>query len=200
VSPASEPFRIEPLSIANAEAWKALFADCGCPCFCRYWHFEGSRHEWLARCSADESRNLQDQLALVQARAPEGRGLLAMRDGSALGWMKLAPRAILQKLREQGPYRSLDLGDDAGVWSIGCFLVRPHERRRGIARALISAAEPWGRAWGARALEAYPHRIAHALHDEEAWMGPEALFLRAKWVAVYDVAPYPVYRKLLNAN
>jgi hypothetical protein len=35
--------------------------------------------------------------------------------------MKLAPRAALPKLRKLPTYRSLDLGDDAGVFSIGCF-------------------------------------------------------------------------------
>ena len=34
-----------------------------------------------------------------------------------------------------------------------------------------------------------------ALHDEEAWMGPEATFVARGWAAVHDVSPYPVYRK-----
>jgi GNAT superfamily N-acetyltransferase len=134
----------------------------------------------------------------VQAGAPEARGLLALEgddDAAAVGWMKLAPRARLPKLRRQGAYRALDLGDDEGVWSIGCLLVRPDRRRRGVARALVEAAPEHVRAWGGRTVEAYPHRVAHALHDEEAWMGPEGLFVTLAWQAVHDVAPYPVYRK-----
>ena len=64
--------------------------------------------------------------------------------------MKLAPRALLPKLRRQGAYRPLDLGDDDGVWSIGCLLVRPDRRRHGVARALVEAAPEHVRAWGGR--------------------------------------------------
>ena len=122
--------------------------------------------------------------------------MLAIEEsGEAVGWMKLAPRALLPKLRRQGAYRAVDLGDDDGVWSIGCLLVRPDRRRHGVARALVEAAPEQVRAWGGRAVEAYPHRVAHALHDEEAWMGPERVFAVTKgWQAVHDVAPYPVYR------
>jgi hypothetical protein len=66
-----------------------------------------------------------------------------------------------------------------------------------VARALVEAAPEHVRAWGGQAVEAYPHRVAHALHDEQAWMGPEALFVRSVtggWRAVHDVPPYPVYR------
>jgi GNAT superfamily N-acetyltransferase len=94
----------------------------------------------------------------------------------------------------------VDLGDDEGVWSIGCLLVRPDRRRSGVARALIEAAPEAVRAWGGRAVEAYPHRVGHALHDEEAWMGPEGVFaslVTNGWQPVHDVAPYPVYRRRL---
>lgn len=190
--------RIAPLSKDNAGAWAVLFEASGCACFCRWWHFTGNKNEWLARCFEDPASNRDEQLALVRAGAPEARGLLAMEDGEALGWMKLAPRALLPKLRRQGPYRSLDLGDDAGsrdsVWSVGCLLVRPDRRRQGVARALLEAAPDPVRSWGGSVLEAYPHRVAHALHDEEAWMGPESVFVSLGWQAFHDVAPYPVYR------
>jgi GNAT superfamily N-acetyltransferase len=204
--------RVTPLTPALAGAWAALFEASGSACFCRWWHFEGSKNDWLARCFHDPARNREEQTALVQAGAPEARGLLALEgdeDAVAVGWMKLAPRARLPKLRRQGAYSSvfgsalwracgpgsLDLGDDEGIWSIGCLLVRPDRRRRGVARALVEAASEHVRAWGGRAVEAYPHRVAHALHDEEAWMGPEGLFVTLAWQVVHDVAPYPVWRK-----
>jgi GNAT superfamily N-acetyltransferase len=186
--------RIAPLTGESAAAWVALFEASGCPCHCRYWHFGGTKNEWLARCVEDAARSAREQTALVMAGAPEARGLLAMEDEGAVGWMKLAPRALLPKLRRQGAYRALDLGDDEGVYSIGCLLVRPDRRRHGVARALVAAAPGWVRAWGGRAVEAYPHRVAHALHDEEAWMGPESVFVSLGWRAVHDVAPYPVFR------
>jgi GNAT superfamily N-acetyltransferase len=193
--------RIASLNADNAGAWAALFEASGCTCYCRWWHFTGNKNEWLARCFEEPTKNRDEQTALVAAGALEARGLLAMDDdGDAVGWMKLAPRALVPKLRRQGAYRAVDLGDDEGVWSIGCLLVRPDRRRSGVARALIEAAPEAVRAWGGRAVEAYPHRVGHALHDEEAWMGPEGVFaslVTNGWQPVHDVAPYPVYRRRL---
>jgi GNAT superfamily N-acetyltransferase len=187
---------IRPLSPENVGAWAELFEASGCNCFCRWWHFTGNKNEWLARSFEEPARSRDEQVAMVREGALEARGLLAMEDDQAVGWMKLAPRSLLSKLRRQGAYRALDLGDDDGVWSIGCLLVRPDRRRSGVARALIEAAPEQVRTWGGRAVEAYPHRVAHALHDEEAWMGPESVFAELAsqgWRPVHDVAPYPVY-------
>lgn len=188
--------RITPLTPDNAGAWAALFEASGSTCFCRWWHFTGTKNEWLARCFEEPATNRHEQTALVAAGAVAARGLLAMDEGGdAVGWMKLAPRALLPKLRRQGAYRPVDLGDDEGVWSIGCLMVRPDRRRSGVARSLVEAAPGQVRIWGGRSVEAYPHRVAHALHDEEAWMGPESVFVALGWRAVHDVAPYPVYRR-----
>jgi GNAT superfamily N-acetyltransferase len=194
VSPAG--VRVTPLTPALARGWAALFEASGCTCFCRWWHFTGSKNEWLARCFEDPTKNREEQTALLEAGALEARGLVAVEaSGDVVGWMKLAPRSLLPKLRRQGAYRPVDLGDDAGVWSVGCLLVRPDRRRTGVARALVEAAPEQARAWGGRAVEAYPHRVGHALHDEEAWMGPEGVLVALGWRAVHDVGPYPVYRR-----
>jgi hypothetical protein len=56
---------------------------------------------------------------------------------------------------------------------------------------------------GVHTLEAYPHHALHPLHDEEAFMGPEALFLECGYSRVLprgdegESAPYPVLRKRL---
>jgi GNAT superfamily N-acetyltransferase len=207
----SFPVRIAPLTPELAGAWAALFDASGSACFCRWWHFEGNKNDWLARCFHEPARNREEQTALVAARAPEAGGLVAFDEGGdgngneIIGWMKLAPRARLTKLRRQGAYRALDLGDDEGVWSVGCLLVRPDRRRRGVARALVEAAPDRVKVLGGRAVEAYPHHVAHALHDEEAWMGPESVFVGLGWQEWLepqsgrererDAAPYPIYRK-----
>ena len=189
--------RIAALSPDNADAWSALFAACGCACHCRYWHFGGDKNEWLARSFGEPEKNRDEQMALVRASAAEARGLLAVEGDTAVGWMKLAPRAQLPKLRNQRAYRGLDLGPDDGVYSVGCFLVHPEHRRRGVARSLVAQADAHVRAWGGRAIEAYPHRPGYAPRDEEAWMGPERVFEEHGFIAVHDDGPYPVYRKVL---
>ena len=184
------------------DAWRALFVASECTCFCHYWHFEGTKNDWLMRCATSPETNAEEHAARVRANDPSARGLLAIERGepgedaplNAVGWMKLAPRATLPKLTRQGAYRLVNLGDSEGVWSIGCLLVQPEHRGRRVAHALVAAAATQVRAWGGRAVEGYPHRAEYRLHPEEACRGPEALFRACGFVPVHDVGPYPVYR------
>jgi GNAT superfamily N-acetyltransferase len=191
------PVRVAPLTRETFAAWSALVDACGCTCFCRYWHFTGGKNDWLARGFERPQESRDEQLARVAEESDEAKGLVAFEGEVAVGWMKLAPRAVLGKLRRQGVYRGLDLGSDDGVWSVGCFLVHPEHRRHGVARALVQAADAHVRAWGGRVIEAYPHRAGYALRDEEAWMGPEGLLVECGYVATHEDGPYPVYRKTI---
>ena len=192
--------RVEPLAPANVAAFEALFDACASSCFCRYWHFEGTKNDWLARCAHDAAANREEHAALVHAEDPRARGLLACAAGAAVGWLKLAPRRSVTKLRRLPVYKSLDLGPDEGVYSVSCFLVHPEHRGRGVARALLQAADRYVRAWGGSAIEAYPRRTVEPIHAEEAWMGPESLFVEQDFAAVHDEGPYPVLRKALSAT
>lgn len=210
---ASSPFTVRPLGEDHLDAMRALFDACSSGCFCRYWHFEGTKNEWLERCALRPEENARELEDAVRRGDPEGFGLLAFEGnvesdagdvnsdaaptGPVLGWMKLAPRITLPKLRRLPVYRSLDLGPEDTTWSIGCMLVRPEARRRGVARALVEGAEAFARSRGAAAIEAYPRRSTVPLHDEEAWQGPESVFRSLGYEAVVDVTPYPVYRKSL---
>jgi GNAT superfamily N-acetyltransferase len=189
---------IVPLAPCHATAWVELFEACSSSCFCRYWHFQGGKNEWLARCAHDARENRREHLASLDAQDPAARGLVALEDGLVLGWMKLVPRPCLDKLTRLPVYRSLPLGVVDGVHVIGCLLVRPSHRRRGVARALVLTADAHVRAWGGRAIEAYPRHSEAPLHDEEAWMGPERVFLDCGYVMAGGAPPYPVYRKILG--
>jgi len=186
---------IVPLDGAVAPRWAALFDAAASPCFCRYWHFEGDENAWLDRCAHQREENRREQLALVHAGDERARGLVALDGEDAVGWMKLVSRARLPKLRRLPVYRALDLGDDDGVLSIGCILVHPAYRRRGVAKDLLAAAEAHGRALGARALEAYPRSTTEPVSDEELWLGPESIFLAAGFEPVAGEKPYRVLRK-----
>ncbi len=190
--------RIEPLGPANVDAWKALFDAAGSPCFCRYWHFAGAKNPWLERCAFTPEANAAEQTELVARDDVTARGLVAFADdGTAIGWMKLAPRASVPKLRGLPVYKKLDLGSDDEVYSVGCFLVHPAHRKNDVARALLSAADAYVLAWGGLVIEGYPRRSSEPMNDEEAWMGPEVLFPECGFVVHADVGPYPVYRKRL---
>ena len=86
------------------------------------------------------------------------------------------------------------------VLSIGCFVVDPAMRRRGVARALVQGAIDVGPSWGARFLEAYPRRSDHALHDGEAWTGPERVFAELGFEVARDALQYPVLRRAFGVR
>ena len=188
---------VEALDEANAPLWVRLFETCGSSCFCRYWHFEGTKNEWLARGVEDPLRNRDEQLALLRTGEPAARGLLARDGDEAVGWMKLAPRDTLPKLLRLGPYRPLALGPTEGVYCIGCLLVAPNRRGRGVAETLIRSADRFVLAWGGHAVEAFPRNAGRRLHDEEAWMGTTALFTACGFAEVAGETPYPVMRRTL---
>jgi GNAT superfamily N-acetyltransferase len=187
---------VEALTVARFEAWSRLFEACGCACYCRYWHFEGDKNAWLERCAFSPEASREEMRASLDVP----QGLVAVEEDLVLGWMKLVPRASVPKLRNQSVYRALDLGPDEGVYSVGCFLIHPEHRLRGVARALLAAAPEHVRALGGRAIEAYPRRWPEPLRDDEAWLGPLSLFEELGFTEVPDpraTRQYPVYRRVV---
>jgi GNAT superfamily N-acetyltransferase len=184
---------IAELAPRHLDALADLFRACECPCFCRYWHFEGDKNSWLERCATSPHTNEAELRMDVLRGEARSAGLVALEGDVARGWMKLAPRASLPKLRTGRVYRSLDLGPDDGVLSIACMLVHPDARRTGVARALITEAPRFARERGAHAIEAYPHGVAN-LGPHESWMGPHALLTSLGFRAVAGENPYPVMR------
>jgi len=176
----------------HGDALAELFEASQTPCFCRFWHFEGDKNAWLERCALAPEKN-EAEMREALAR-PALHGLIAFDGPRAVGWMKLAPRATLPKLRARPVYRALDLGPDDGVLAIGCMLVRPDARGTGVARALVAAAIEVARERGARAIEAYPH-AASPLGPHEVWMGPADLFASLGFRRVAGELPYPVLRR-----
>ena len=81
-------------------------------------------------------------------------GLLAYRDGLAIGWVGV-PRSELVRLEHSPGLR----GDDSAggtPWSISCFSVHRSEWRRGVGTALLDAAIARALEHGATAIEGYP--------------------------------------------
>lgn len=193
--------RVERVNASHLEGLHAVFEAASSTCFCRYWHFEGTKNEWLDRCAHRPEENRVELDAAVREEREDGQGIVAVSDdGTVIGWMKLTRRSAVPKLRRLPVYRSLDLGDEHAVLSIGCFLIHPAHRRTGVARALIEASERIADERGAAAIEGYPRRSSAPLYDEEAWQGPEPAFLAAGFEHVAGDAPYPVYRKVLRVS
>jgi GNAT superfamily N-acetyltransferase len=143
---------IQPLTPDRIGDLASLFDQGGDPkwCWCSYYRLRSldfgsstpaSNRVVLEKAAGD---------AVLDGRAP---GLIAYRDGEAIGWVSVGPRddyARLQHSKVLGPI------DDTPVWSVVCFVVARRSRGQGVARALLDAAIAYAAAHGATMLEAYP--------------------------------------------
>ena len=121
----------------------------------------------------------------TRRRAP---GLLAYRDGEAVGWVSVGPRVDYHRIARS---RATPPVDEERVWVIPCITIRKEVRGQGIAIALIRAAVGYASDRGAPAVEAYPRADGSRIHDEWAFYGTEALFKKAGFTKVRGVLPVP---------
>lgn len=177
----------------HADALAAFFAAAGSTCFCRYWHFEGDKNAWLERAAFSPETNEREMREALTLGNDAGRGLCAVLGDAReiIGWLKLAPMQSLPKLRNLTVYRRLAI-PTSGALAIGCILVHPAHRERGVGRALIRAAKEEARRSGASRLYAFPRRAEARLHDEEAWMGPYAAYRDEGFELCLGEDPYPI--------
>jgi GNAT superfamily N-acetyltransferase len=191
------PFDCLPLGPPHVHALSRLFERAGSGCYCEWWHFEGDKNAWLDRLAHAPETN---RARLVErAQSPELQGVVALsRAGEAIGWMKLTFAGAVTKIYTQRPFRGLPCfaKDRERTATVGCFLVDPTWRRRGVGRALLGTGIELARAAGAVGIEAFPRR-AEGVRDEELWTGPYGLFVEYGFEVVHDLAQYPVVRRML---
>lgn len=116
-------------------------------CWCQSW-----RGSAKARGFSGPAAN-RDALEAQIATGAFAPGVIAYLDGEPVGWCGLGPRAATPRLVNS---RTIPAVDDVPVWAIGCFVVRPGYRRKGVAKALLAGAIDYARSQGAPAIEAYP--------------------------------------------
>ena len=185
-----------PVHPSDAAALEAFFERCEVACRCRSWPFTGDKNAWLNRCFHEPAENARELRHDVE-HSPHLLGVVARdADASAIrGWMKITPATAVDKLYPQRLYKNLPCfgGDRSGTFTIGCVLIEPDFRHRGLAHHLLAAAIDAARSAGARHIEAFQRRGEH-LGDPELFMGPISIFERAGFQVVNDFAPYPVLR------
>ena len=193
-----------PVAPKHGAGLKALFAESSNGCHCRWWHFEGEDLYWTARCNLEPELNAAEMQRALQEGSPTAAGVVALLDegggDEVVGWLKLAPAAAMTKLYDRRVYRTLSCfdGDRSGVMVVGCMVVAPSHRKRGIGHALLKGAIDLARERGAAALEATPRRPREDVRDDELWMGPPSIFDAAGFVRVDDgPEAYPVLRLAL---
>jgi GNAT superfamily N-acetyltransferase len=167
---------------ASRDLWPALvglFAAGGDPrwCWCQYWRKPGAN--WA---NTTPETNRADLEALVGTDpAP---GLVAMRDGVAIGWVGVGPREAFPRLARSRTLPQLP-GED--VWSVNCFVVARKERGQGVGDALLAAAVEYAREHGARLVEGFPVETGgERMPSSGAYTGTRGMFERAGFA---EVAP-----------
>lgn len=113
-------------------------------CWCMWWRDRTIEH-------GEPKKRALEQLV----RAGREPGLVGYDDGEPVGWVSVAPREDHAALLQSPQYRPRDHDDH--VWSIVCFAVDRHARRRGVTGALLEAAVAHACRRGATSVEAYPH-------------------------------------------
>ena len=167
---------------ASPELWPAiaeLFSAGGDPrwCWCQYWRKPGSN--W-ANTSADDNRRDLESL-LGRQPAP---GLVALREGKAVGWIGLGPREEFGRLARS---RTIPQLPGAGVWSVNCFVVARTARRSGVASALLEAAIVYAGEHGASLIEGYPIRTdGSRIPSASVYTGTAGMFDRAGFEVVAE--------------
>jgi GNAT superfamily N-acetyltransferase len=193
-------FVARPLEPKLASALLRLLEQESCSCFCRFWAFSGDKNAWLMRLAVEPEVNRSE---LAEAIACERElGVLAFETDSsgeplaadACGWLKLGRETDLVKLSTRPPYRSVPAPAGAADYILGCMLVDPRVRRRGVAGMLLDHALVYLRELGARSLRAYPRRLDGHVdhHDADLFLGPESIFLARDFSRIKDEPGYPV--------
>lgn len=175
---------IRPLTAARMEdLGTVLRGTWGSSCWCMY--PRRTSKTALPKASGGEgARNRAAMTALARKRrAP---GLLAYRDGEAVGWVAIAPRPELARIDAS---KATPPVDEVPVWVIPCITVKRRARGQGVGVALIHAAVEYAAKHGAPAVEAYPRAGDVRVHDDFAFIGTEALFEKAGFRKVRGPLP-----------
>ncbi len=199
---ATVDLEIVPLTAARFPDLAALFEEGGDPrwCWCTYFRVRG--RSWSNATAAGNRAELE-RLAGRKRADHVAPGLVAYRDGRAIGWVSLGPREDYERLAYSKILAPLD---DAPVWSIVCFVVSRRARGLGVAAALLEAAIAYARERGATMLEAYPVDPGDGhVPAANAYHGTLSMFERAgfqvvarrQWNAPTPVRP--IVRKSLTS-
>jgi GNAT superfamily N-acetyltransferase len=183
---------IQPVTADRWDDLAQLFGPSGAysGCWCMWWRVKGSQF------SANGNSGNRAAMQSIVAR-DEVPGLLAYAEGAPVGWISLGPREAFGRLQRSPLLKPIDA---QAVWSIVCFFIHRDHRNQGVAIALITAAEDYARAHGARILEAYPIDTGGSTKDQAAiFTGTAAMFRRAGYQeAARRKATRPIFRKHLS--
>jgi predicted GNAT family acetyltransferase len=171
------PYAIAPVTPDHIGDFVTLFGPSGAcyGCWCTHFRLRPKMREALDGAAKRE-------LMLDRIRQGPPPGLLAWRDGIAVGWMQIGPRADVPEWnnprRASTPLAPID-AEDPQVWAISCFFFKASERGQGLSHAMVAAGIAHARAEGARAVEAAPMDRAKTSGSIGLYVGSTSVFAKA---------------------
>lgn len=175
---------IEPLTPGLWPAFEQLFGKQGAcyGCWCTYFRLPPA-----ARRTSSGGRNKDHIRARIEAGPPPG--LLAIEDGTALGWMQVGPRADVPEWNNKGRASAPladGAADDPAVWAISCFFIHARARGRGLTHRLVAGGIEYARHSEARMLEACPIRESKDSRSIGLFVGSARVFEKAGFVVMQE--------------
>jgi GNAT superfamily N-acetyltransferase len=175
---------------ANEASWEDLQAvfgarGQGARCQCQRYKLR-PRESFGSFPAEDRAHRLRQQTDCGHRESGTTSGLVAYLDGEPVGWCAVEPRTayegLLRSYRVPWEGREEDKANDS-IWAVTCLFTRAGFRKRGVSRALASAAVDFARERGARAIEGYPMSTKNVIL-EELHVGTEGVFADAGFTEV----------------
>jgi GNAT superfamily N-acetyltransferase len=178
---------IVPANQASWEDLQAIFGTRGQGARCQCQRYKLRPRESFQNFPIEERAfRLRQQTDCGHPDSDTTSGLVAYVDGEPAGWCAVEPRAayegLIRNARVPWEGRDQDKADDS-VWAVTCLFTRAGYRKRGVSKALASAAVDFARGRGAQALESYPITTKNVI-AEELHVGTPATFATAGFTEV----------------
>jgi GNAT superfamily N-acetyltransferase len=191
--------RIVPANEARWDDLQAIFGTRGQAFTCQCQRYKLRRREAFRSFPVEERADrLRGQTDCGHPEADATSGLVAYLDDEPVGWCAVEPRTayegLLRNNRVPWTDRDEDKADDS-VWAVTCLLTRAGFRKRGVSRALASAAVDFARERGARAIEGYPITTKEVI-QEELHVGTVSVFADAGFAEVSHPTPRRVVMRI----
>ncbi|MGH2552978.1 MAG: GNAT family N-acetyltransferase [Chitinophagaceae bacterium] len=164
-------FSFCPLTSKNWKDFENLFGPNGAceGCWCMTWRFAAAEYK-----KKKGEGNKKAMRELVKKTPP---GIIAYEEKKLAGWCAVAPRIEYVRLENS---RVLKPVDDKLVWSVSCFFIAKHFRKKGLSAKLLKAAVDFAFSNGAQIVEGYPVEPRRGkMADVFAWTGIASVFTKA---------------------
>lgn len=144
---------------------------------------------WVPSWDGWGERTAEQNLLLRQKLFADGvhDGYLVYAGDALAGWVQAWRRDAFAKLATQ-----FGVAPDEDSWMIGCVLILPGFREKGVARDALALIVDDLRLRGAKTIDAFPKRGAR--DAGELWNGAESTYARLGFAVVKDDAKRPLLR------